>query len=128
MSFKNLLKRVKLNPSQNDMRILFHHLDKDSKNSISAAEFIAVMRDDLSAYRRNIIRTVFDKIDTNNDGVITISDIGKEVSFLNHPDVKSGKISCITFMIDFLDTLNNISDRGQFSFPEWLVLRRHCCL
>jgi Ca2+-binding EF-hand superfamily protein len=118
--FQNLLKRVKLNPSQNDMRILFHHLDKDNRNSISAAEFIAVMRDDLSAYRRNIIRIVFDKIDTDNDGVISISDIGKQVSFLNHPDVKGGKISCITFMIDFLDTLNNISDRGQFSFPEWL--------
>ena len=78
------------------------------------------MRDDLSSFRRNIIREVFDKIDTDDDGIISISDIGKQVSFLNHPDVKNGKISCITFMIDFLDTLNNISDRGQFSFPEWL--------
>ena len=120
--FQNLLRRVKLNPSQNDMRILFAHLDKDNNNCISAQEFIAVMRDDLSSFRRNIIREVFDKIDTDDDGIISISDIGKQVSFLNHPDVKNGKISCITFMIDFLDTLNNISDRGQFSFPEWLSI------
>ena len=34
--FQNLLRRVKLNPSQNDMRILFAHLDKDNNNCISA--------------------------------------------------------------------------------------------
>ena len=42
--FQDLLRRCKLNLSQNDIRVMFQYLDVNKNNEISIAEFVAIMR------------------------------------------------------------------------------------
>ena len=118
--FQELLKRCKLNLSQNDTRVLFYYLDKNKNNEISISEFLAIIRDEVSVSRKKIIREVFDKVDDDRDGVISIIDIGKKINFTRHPDVKSGKINVINLMIDFLESLNSVTDCGHFTYADFL--------
>ena len=65
MVFLQLLKQ--------DMRTLFLEMDKDANNEISYTEFIASIRGEISPNRKTIIRTVFDVIDKDGDGIISMT-------------------------------------------------------
>eukprot|EP01036_Dinobryon_divergens_P032461 gene32461-42053_t len=72
-------------------------MDKDANNEISYTEFISSVRGEISPNRKTIIRTVFDVIDKDGDGIISMTDIGSCFSPKNHPDVKGGRISFLEF-------------------------------
>ena len=95
-------------------------MDKDANNEISFKEFISSIRGEISQNRKNIIKTVFDVIDKDGDGVMTMTDIGACFNPKNHPDVKSGRISVNNLMKDFFESFGTITDTGYVRFPQFL--------
>ena len=55
------------------MRTLFLEMDKDANNEISYTEFISSVRGEISPNRKTIIKTVFDVIDKDGDGIISMT-------------------------------------------------------
>lgn len=95
-------------------------LDKDANNEISYDEFLSIMRGDVSNNKKLLIQSVFNTIDKDGDGIISMTDIGLCFNPKNHPDVKSGKISVTNYTNNFFETLGSITDTGYLRFPQFL--------
>lgn len=109
-----------LAPTPQDIRALFLELDTDGTNSISYSEFIRTMRGELSTRRREIIVRIFDGIDTDGDGIITMADIGAAFNPRNHPDVKTGRMTIPTMLNKFLETFASVTKNGLINLPQFV--------
>lgn len=66
-----------------------------------------------------LINQVFDKIDQDQDGVITISEAKARYQTRNHPDVKSGRRTEEELLNEFVETLEAFKIfKGEFSDPK----------
>lgn len=118
--FCTALQKCGLAPSPQDLRALFLELDTDGKNEISYEEFIKTMRGDLSTPRRNLITRIFECIDNDNDGIISMTDIGRCFNPRNHPDVKAGRVTVSNFINTFFDSFCCVSKSGYVSLPQFI--------
>ena len=79
------IERYGLHMSEGYLSTLFHALDEDNNGWIDFAEFMRALRSPLNDRRVGVIMEVFDHIDVNNDGVLSIEDLkGKN----NDVDIK----------------------------------------
>ena len=118
--FSGALRKCGLAPSNQDIRALFLELDTDGNNEISYEEFIRSMRAEMSENRKVLLERCFEKIDTDQDGVISMTDIGKAINPRNHPEVKSGKISVNNLIQDFFNSFGTVSDNGYVNFKQFV--------
>lgn len=95
-------------------------MDKDANNEISYKEFISSIRGEMSSNRKSVIKTVFDVIDKDGDGIITMTDIGSCFNPKNHPDVKSGRISVTNLTNDFFESFGTVSETGYLRLPQFM--------
>ena len=63
---------------------------------------------------------MFESIDSDGDGIISMTDIGTCFNPKNHPDVKSGKTSVPTLLKDFFETFNTVTSNGYVSLEQFL--------
>ena len=108
------LNQCGLTPSPRDIRALFLDLDKDANNKISYNEFIFAMREELSAERKALIAKVFSIVDSDRDGTISMTDIGRIFNPKNHPDVRSGRVTVAKLTSDFFESINTAADGGGY--------------
>lgn len=118
--FCSALQKCGLAPSPQDIRAIFLELDKDGSNSISYKEFLHLMRGDLSNSRRAIIKRVFESIDRDRDGFVSMADIGKCFQPKNHPDVRAGRITVNNLLKNFFDALTQVTDTGHLSLAQFM--------
>lgn len=118
--FCNALKLCGLQCTPQDTRALFVELDSDCSNSISYEELMRSMRQELSSERRDTITRVFDMLDTDSDGVVSLTDIGSSINIKNHPDVKAGKATVTNKLKDFLTSFGSFSENGFVNLPQFL--------
>jgi Ca2+-binding EF-hand superfamily protein len=118
--FNSALLKCGLTPAPQDMRALFLELDTDGSNSISYPEFVRSMRGELSSRRRAIISQVFASIDSDGDGIITMSDIGACLNPKNHPDVKAGRTTVQKLLNTFFDSFATVSSTGSLTLPQFM--------
>lgn len=95
-------------------------MDKDANNEISYKEFISSIRGEMSSNRKSIIKIVFDVIDKDGDGIITMTDIGSCFNPKNHPEVKSGRISVTNLTNDFFESFGTITETGYLRLPQFM--------
>lgn len=78
------------------------HFDRDGNGSVDFNEFIRIIRGDLNAARKTIIRSAYNKLDVNGDGTVKLDDIAKLYDATRHPDYVSGKKSIEQVFVEFM--------------------------
>lgn len=125
--FCSALQKCGLAPSPQDIRAIFLDLDRDGNNQISYREFIHVMRGELSNPRKALIKRIFDAIDEDQDGIISMTDIGKCFNPKNHPEVKVGRITVNNLLKTFFDSFTTVSDSGYVTLPQFIEYYANSC-
>ena len=118
--FNNALQRGGLNPSPQDVRVVFVDMDKDGNNEISFDEFLDALRGELSEKRRKIITKIFQGIDNDGDGIISMTDIGSCFNPKNHPDVKNGKKPVPVLLKEFFESFKTVTETGNVNLQQLL--------
>ena len=106
ISFEDLFEifnNLNLYISEKDAKILFSDFSKDSKMDYS--KFIsALLENSLNERRENIIKEAFKRIDTENCGIVNLSDVKSLFSSKNSPLVKEGDVTEEDFYNNFMET------------------------
>ena len=103
--FEKMFKRYRFNLSQTEINNLFNYFDKDGSGYIDYGEFIGGILGDLSKFRKDILKQVFDKIDKDETGTITVGQLREAYNPKEHPLVRQGKRSEDEILGDFIDSL-----------------------
>ena len=97
--FNNLNLRI----SEKEAKILFSDFSQNSKMDYS--KFIsALLENSLNERRENIIKEAFKRIDTENCGIVNLSDVKSLFNSKNSPLVREGDITEEDFYNDFMET------------------------
>jgi Ca2+-binding EF-hand superfamily protein len=59
-------------------------------------------------------------MNSDGDGIISMTDIGSCFNPKNHPDVKSGKTTVPVLLKDFFETFNTVTNNGYVSLEQFL--------
>lgn len=78
------------------------------------------MRGEVSPNKKSLIQKIFFIIDKDEDGIISITDIGQVFNPKNHPDVKSGKISVNNYTNNFFETFGSVAETGYVRQQQFL--------
>ena len=73
---------------------------------INYREFLNVLIGKMNIFRFQIVTQVFNYLDYNNNGFITIDDMRNYYNVNNHPDVINGRRSASEVEAEFLDNIN----------------------
>eukprot|EP00656_Telonema_subtile_P021131 TRINITY_DN22171_c0_g1_i1.p1 TRINITY_DN22171_c0_g1~~TRINITY_DN22171_c0_g1_i1.p1 ORF type:complete len:527 (+),score=94.12 TRINITY_DN22171_c0_g1_i1:108-1688(+) len=111
--FAKGLELMQLGLVASEAQALFKWLDHDHNNSIDYNEFLAGVRGPMSASRRAWIHAAFSKIDVDNDGVLTLTDLQQLYDASQHPSVLKGDMTQDQVLLEFIDTFGDSSIRGN---------------
>ena len=103
-----------------EMRSLFLECDKDGSGDISLEEFVTNLRGKMSVRRKAMLANIFDDIDEDCDGVISMSDLGASYQPKNHPDVLAGKKKTNDVLNEFFQNMNSVTNTGYVTFDQFV--------
>ena len=103
--FEKMFKRYRFNLSQVEINNLFNYFDKDGSGFIDYGEFVNGIVGDLSQFRKDILKLVFEKLDKEETGFITVGQLRESYNPREHPLVRQGKRSEDEILGDFIDIL-----------------------
>ena len=103
--FEKMFKRYRFNLSQVEINNLFNYFDKDGSGFIDYGEFVNGIVGDLSQFRKDILKLVFEKLDKEETGFITVGQLRECYNPRAHPLVRQGKRSEDEILGDFIDIL-----------------------
>ena len=103
--FENLFKKFRYSLSEEEINNLFKYFDKDGSGFINYDEFINLLCGDLNKNRKNILKQVFDKLDSDEKGYVTVGQLRLEYNPKEHPLVRQGKRTEDEILAEFLDVL-----------------------
>jgi Ca2+-binding EF-hand superfamily protein len=103
--FEKMFKRYRFNLSQVEINNLFNYYDKTGSGFIDYAEFVNAIVGELNEFRKNVLKQVFEKIDKEETGFITVGQMRDSYNPKEHPLVRRGKRSEDEILGDFIDIL-----------------------
>ena len=103
--FEKMFKRYRFNLSQVEINNLFNYFDKDGSGFIDYGEFVNGIVGDLSQFRKDILKLVFEKLNKEETGFITVGQLRECYNPRAHPLVRQGKRSEDEILGDFIDIL-----------------------
>ena len=103
--FEKMFKRYRFNLSEIEVNNLFNYFDKDKSGFIDYSEFLNGITGELNEFRKNILRQVFQKLDKNETGFITVKNLRDSYDPKGHPLVRQGKRSEDEILGEFIDIL-----------------------
>ena len=103
--FEKMFKRYRFNLSQVEINNLFNYFDKDGSGFIDYGEFVNGIVGDLSEFRKDILKLVFEKLDKEESGFITVGQLRDNYNPKEHPLVRQGKRTEDELLGDFIDIL-----------------------
>ena len=103
--FEKMFKRYRFNLSEIEVNNLFNYFDKDKSGFIDYSEFLNGITGELNEFRKNILKQVFDKLDKNEMGFITVKILRDSYDPKGHPLVRQGKRSEDEILGEFIDIL-----------------------
>ena len=103
--FEKMFKRYRFNLSQVEINNLFNFFDKDKSGSIDYSEFLKELTGNLSEFRIQILKKVFQKLDKNEQGFINVKIMRDNYDPKGHPLVRQGKRSEDEILGEFIDML-----------------------
>ena len=103
--FEKMFKRYRFNLSEIEVNNIFNYFDKDKSGFIDYSEFLNGITGELNEFRKNILKQVFDKLDKNETGFITVKILRDSYDPKGHPLVRQGKRSEDEILGEFIDIL-----------------------
>ena len=103
--FEKMFKRYRFILSQVEINNLFNYFDKDGSGFIDYGEFVNGIVGDLSEFRKDILKLVFEKLDKEETGFITVGQLRECYNPREHPLVRQGKRTEDEILGDFIDIL-----------------------
>jgi len=61
----------------------------------------------MNSFRKNLVKMAYNKLDKDNNGIITIADVKGVYNASKHPDVIQGKKTEDEILMMFLETFEN---------------------
>ena len=103
--FQKLFKVYRYDLSETEINNLFNYFDNEGNGYIKYNEFIKELCGNLNQFRKNILKQVFNKLDKNEKGYITVGTIRHEYNPKGNPLVRQGKRGEDEILAEFLDVL-----------------------
>ena len=101
--FFEILNNVNLRINEKDAKLLFSDFSENSK--INYGKFLSALVDNsLNERRSNIVKEAFQRLDTENCGVVNLTDVKSLFNSKNSPLVKEGYVTEEQFYNDFMET------------------------
>lgn len=116
---KNGLIDYDIHLSDEQVRVLISHFDRDNSGTVNFDEFLRALRGDLNATRTGWIRQAYDKLDINKDGLVTLDDIARIYDVSQHPDVIDGKKTPEEAYREFMSLWDTQVADGIVTFDEF---------
>ena len=113
------LKEMGIMLTKNESDKLFLFLDKNFDDQLVYAEFMRLLRENMSDNRVKTLHRAFAKLDTANKGYINLQDLKANLDVSNDPEVKSGKVTAEEVLLNFLNLWDNIKKDGLVSLEEF---------
>ncbi|KRX03948.1 hypothetical protein PPERSA_12395 [Pseudocohnilembus persalinus] len=123
-SFLIVLKQAGEIHSIEEQEEIFRYFDRQNKGYINLDEFLQALRGPLPSSRQNLIKRVFQQLDTDKDQIILIQSLKDNYIAKSHPDVRIGKksekdvLKQFIRQVDIFSQYMNIQD-GQISESEF---------
>lgn len=102
--FSKAMRELRIGLQSNDIQKLFKAFDINNDNEISYPEFLKIICGDMNEFRKQLVDRVYDKLDRNHDGTVTIDDIKDVYNASKHPDVMTKRKTENEILAEFLDT------------------------
>ena len=103
--FEKMFKRYRFNLSQTEINNLFNYFDTDKSGYIDYSEFLKGISGEMNQFRKDILKQVFQKLDKNEEGFITVKTLRDSYDPKGHPLVRQGKRSEDEILGEFIDIL-----------------------
>ena len=101
--FFEILNNLNLHITEKDAKLLFSDFSENSK--INYGKFLSALIDNsLNERRQNIVKDAFQRIDTENCGIVNLSDVKSLFNSKNSPLVKEGYVTEEEFYNNFMET------------------------
>ena len=82
---------------------LYTKFDRDGNGSLDYNEFLRAIRPPMSQNRISLIEKAFAKLDSNEDGNVTIEDLKHKYNVRSHPEYQNGSLSEEQLLTTFLN-------------------------
>ena len=103
--FENIFKKFRFDLSDEEINNLFNYFDKTGSGFIDYDEFVNGVCSNLNKFRKKILKQIFDKLDQNEKGYVTVYQLRHEYNPREHPLVRQGKRTEDEVLAEFLDIL-----------------------
>ena len=103
--FDKLFKTFRYDLSETEINNLFNYYDKGGNGFINYEQFINELCGNLNQFRKNILKQVFDKLDNEEKGFITVGIIRHDYNPRGNPLVRQRKRCEDEILAEFLDVL-----------------------
>ena len=102
VAFSQALHNFDLNNTQ--IKILFEFLDKEKVGKLDYDEFLREIRGVMNDKRRAVVEQIFESLNPNQNGIVSINTIFNKFNAGNHPDAISNKRSENVIYAEFNDS------------------------
>ena len=103
--FDKMFKTFRYDLSEKEINNLFNYYDEGRNGYIKYDEFINDLFGNLNQFRKNVLKQVFEKLDNEEKGFITVGKIRHEYNPRGNPLVRQGKRCEDEILAEFLDVL-----------------------
>ena len=103
--FNKMFKTFRYDLSEKEINNLFNYYDEGRNGYIKYDVFINDLFGNLNQFRKNVLKQVFDKLDKEEKGFITVRTIRHEYNPRGNPLVRQGKRCEDEILAEFLDVL-----------------------
>ena len=103
--FMKVFKTYRYDLSETEIVNLFNYFDKVGTGYIIYDEFINGLCGNLNKFRKNVLKQVFNNLDKEEKGIITVKSIRNEYNPKGNPLVRQGKRTEDEILAEFLDVL-----------------------
>ena len=103
--FEKLFKKYRFNLSEEEINNLFNYFDKDGSGFIDYEEFVNGIYGNLNKFRKDVLKQVFEKLDEDEKGYVTVGQLRHAYNPKEHPLVRQGKRTEDEILAEFLDVL-----------------------
>ncbi|EGR32539.1 hypothetical protein IMG5_078650 [Ichthyophthirius multifiliis] len=122
--FRKAVRDFQVDITDQQIQEVFEYFDKDGNGTINYDEFLLSIRGPMNQIRRRLVHQAFNILDKDCSGIVDLYDIKQIYNGKMHPDVKSGKRTEESVLLEFINTFESytgfrgIKD-GQITLEEF---------
>ncbi|EGR31608.1 hypothetical protein IMG5_105900, partial [Ichthyophthirius multifiliis] len=105
--FRKSVRDFQVDLTEQQINEVFQYFDRDGNGTIDYDEFILSIRGPMNQNRKKLAQQAFKILDKDGSGVVDLYDIKQIYNGKMHPDVKSGKRTEESVLLEFINTFES---------------------